>query len=130
MCDYKYLWFDCFKLVVGSNLEKTIQQIMDMGGGSWDRDTGIPEVVEIFMSIGPYPINQTTKIGGATARAVFGVHNSSPLNMFPKEIICGVGAGIGLLDFLRNNLQPVLLELGKQNLSLLRLISEHHVEFL
>ncbi|KAG5111139.1 hypothetical protein JHK82_040362 [Glycine max] len=25
--------------------------------------------------------------------------------MFPKEIICGVGAGIGLLDFLRNNLQ-------------------------
>jgi len=39
------------------------------------------------MSIGPYPINQTTKIGGATARAVFGVHNSSPLNMFPKAIL-------------------------------------------
>ncbi|KAG5111140.1 hypothetical protein JHK82_040363 [Glycine max] len=38
-CDYKYLWSDCFKLVVGSNLEKTIQQIMDMGGGSWDKDT-------------------------------------------------------------------------------------------
>lgn len=27
-------------LVAGSsNIEQTIQQIMDMGGGSWDRDT-------------------------------------------------------------------------------------------
>ncbi|XP_021755143.1 ubiquitin receptor RAD23d-like [Chenopodium quinoa] len=26
-------------LVAGSNLESTIQQILDMGGGSWDRDT-------------------------------------------------------------------------------------------
>lgn len=26
-------------LVAGSNLEQTIQQIIDMGGGSWDRDT-------------------------------------------------------------------------------------------
>jgi len=26
-------------LVAGSNLEGTIQQIIDMGGGSWDRDT-------------------------------------------------------------------------------------------
>ena len=26
-------------LVAGSNLEQTIQHIMDMGGGSWDRDT-------------------------------------------------------------------------------------------
>ena len=26
-------------LVAGSNLEQTIQQIMDMGGGNWDRDT-------------------------------------------------------------------------------------------
>jgi hypothetical protein len=26
-------------LVAGNNLEQTIQQIMDMGGGSWDRDT-------------------------------------------------------------------------------------------
>ncbi|KAL4358147.1 hypothetical protein AHAS_Ahas09G0257600 [Arachis hypogaea] len=28
-------------LVAGSNLEGTIQQILDMGGGSWDRDTVI-----------------------------------------------------------------------------------------
>lgn len=26
-------------LVAGSNLEETIQQILDMGGGTWDRDT-------------------------------------------------------------------------------------------
>lgn len=26
-------------LVAGGNLESTIQQILDMGGGSWDRDT-------------------------------------------------------------------------------------------
>jgi len=26
-------------LVAGSHLEGTIQQIIDMGGGSWDRDT-------------------------------------------------------------------------------------------
>lgn len=26
-------------LVAGSNLEATVQQILDMGGGSWDRDT-------------------------------------------------------------------------------------------
>lgn len=26
-------------LVAGSNLEGMIQQILDMGGGSWDRDT-------------------------------------------------------------------------------------------
>lgn len=26
-------------LVAGNNLEESIQQIMDMGGGTWDRDT-------------------------------------------------------------------------------------------
>jgi UV excision repair protein RAD23 len=28
-------------LLAGSNLESTIQQILEMGGGSWDRDTVI-----------------------------------------------------------------------------------------
>lgn len=28
-------------LIAGSNLETTIQQILEMGGGSWDRDTVI-----------------------------------------------------------------------------------------
>lgn len=26
-------------LVAGTTLESTVQQILDMGGGSWDRDT-------------------------------------------------------------------------------------------
>ncbi|CAJ1954949.1 unnamed protein product [Sphenostylis stenocarpa] len=154
-------------LVAGSNLEQTIQQIMDMGGGSWDRDTvsralraaynnperavdylysGIPEAAEIAVPAAPYPISQTTETGGVNAGAIPGVPNSSPLNMFPQETISGVGAGIGSLDFLRNNpqfqalrtmvqsnpqiLQPVLQELGKQNPGLLRLIQEHNAEFL
>lgn len=154
-------------LVAGSNLEQTIQQIMDMGGGSWDRDTvsralraaynnperavdylysGIPEATEIAAPAAAYPISQPTETGGVTAGAVSGVPNSSPLNMFPQESISGTGAGIGSLDFLRNNpqfqalrsmvqsnpqiLQPVLQELGKQNPNLLRLIQEHNAEFL
>ncbi|KOM44673.1 hypothetical protein LR48_Vigan05g227800 [Vigna angularis] len=154
-------------LVAGSNLEQTIQQIIDMGGGSWDRDTvsralraaynnperavdylysGIPEAAEIAVPAAPYPNSQTTETDGVTAGAVPGVPNSSPLNMFPQEAISGVGAGIGSLDFLRNNpqfqalrsmvqsnpqiLQPVLQELGKQNPGLLRVIQENHAEFL
>ncbi|RDX67269.1 Ubiquitin receptor RAD23b, partial [Mucuna pruriens] len=154
-------------LVAGSNLEQTIQQIMDMGGGSWDRDTvsralraaynnperavdylysGIPEAAEVAVPAAAYPVSQTTERGGLAAGAVPGVPNSSPLNMFPQETISGAGAGIGSLDFLRNNpqfqalrsmvqsnpqiLQPVLQELGKQNPNLLRLIQEHNAEFL
>ncbi|XP_027341068.1 ubiquitin receptor RAD23b-like [Abrus precatorius] len=154
-------------LVAGSNLEQTIQQIMDMGGGSWDRDTvsralraaynnperavdylysGIPEAAEVSVPAAPYPNSQSIETGGVTGGAVPGAPNSSPLNMFPQETISGAGAGIGSLDFLRNNpqfqalrsmvqsnpqiLQPVLQELGKQNPSLLRLIQEHHAEFL
>ncbi|XP_019447638.1 PREDICTED: ubiquitin receptor RAD23b-like [Lupinus angustifolius] len=154
-------------LVAGGNLEQTIQEIMDMGGGNWDRDTvsralraaynnperavdylysGIPEAAEVAVPAPHFPSSQTTETGGVTAGAVPGVPNSSPLNMFPQEAISGGGAGIGSLDFLRNNpqfqalrsmvqsnpqiLQPVLQELGKQNPSLLRLIQEHHAEFL
>ncbi|KAI4355867.1 hypothetical protein L6164_004598 [Bauhinia variegata] len=156
-------------LVAGSNLEQTIQQIMDMGGGSWDRETvtralraaynnperavdylysGIPEAAEVAVPVAHYPSSQNAEIGGPTAGAVSGGPNSSPLNMFPQETISGTGAGAGLgsLDFLRNNpqfqalrsmvqsnpqiLQPVLQELGKQNPHLLRLIQEHHAEFL
>ncbi|KAF5957233.1 hypothetical protein HYC85_004458 [Camellia sinensis] len=137
-------------LADGNNLEETIQQIMDIGGGNWDKETvtralraaynnperavdylysGIPEVA--------MPVNQAT-----SERAETG-----PLNLFPQETISrsGVG-GVGSLDFLRNNqqfqalrsmvhtnpqiLQPMLQELGKQNPQLLSLIQEHHAEFL
>ncbi|XP_028793961.1 ubiquitin receptor RAD23b isoform X2 [Neltuma alba] len=154
-------------LAVGGDLERTIQQIMDMGGGNWDRETviralraaynnperavdylysGIPEAAEVAMPVPHYPVSQTTETGGATAGGVSGAPNTSPLNMFPQETISGAGAGLGSLEFLRNNpqfqalrsmvhsnpqiLQPVLQELGKQNPHLLRLIQEHHAEFL
>uniref|UniRef100_A0A5B7A2N1 Ubiquitin receptor RAD23 n=1 Tax=Davidia involucrata TaxID=16924 RepID=A0A5B7A2N1_DAVIN len=161
-------------LVAGNNLEQTVQQIMDMGGGIWDKDTvtralraaynnperavdylysGIPEAAEVAVPA-HFPANQATsgvntrtETGAASAAPVSGAPNSSPLNLFPQETLSGAsGGGLGSLDFLRNNqqflalrsmvqanpqiLQPMLQELGKQNPQLLRLIQEHHAEFL
>ncbi|KAJ1429246.1 XPC-binding domain [Sesbania bispinosa] len=113
-------------LVAGSNLEQTIQQIMDMGAGNWDRDTvshalraaynnperaidylysGIPEAAEVAVPVPQYPDSLTTETAGISAGAVPGAPNSSPLNMFPQETISGTGAGLGSLDFLRSNPQ-------------------------
>lgn len=54
-------------LLAGSNLESSIQQILEMGGGSWDRDTVIralraaynnPErAVEYLYSVSLHPQN-------------------------------------------------------------------------
>ncbi|KAA3479146.1 ubiquitin receptor RAD23b-like [Gossypium australe] len=155
-------------LVAGNNLEQTIQQLMDMGGGNWDKETvtralraaynnperavdylysGIPESAEVAVPVARFSTSQTTETGAAPAAPVSGAPNSSPLNMFPQETLSGAAAGgDGSLDFLRNNqqfqalrsmvqsnpqiLQPMLQELGKQNPQLLRLIQEHHAEFL
>ncbi|XP_015895792.2 ubiquitin receptor RAD23b [Ziziphus jujuba] len=159
-------------LVAGNNLEQTIQQIMDMGGGNWDRDTvtralraaynnperavdylysGIPEAAEVAVPVARFPEGQAAETGVNTAVPTSGAPNSAPLNMFPQETLAGAGAGagaggLGSLDFLRTNpqfqalramvqanpqiLQPMLQELGKQNPNLLRLIQEHHTEFL
>ncbi|KAB2060916.1 hypothetical protein ES319_A10G052100v1 [Gossypium barbadense] len=155
-------------LVAGNNLEQTIQQLMDMGGGNWDKETvtralraaynnperavdylysGIPESAEVAVPVAHFSISQTTETGAAPAAPVSGAPNSSPLNMFPQETLSGAAAGgDGSLDFLQNNqqfqalrsmvqsnpqiLQPMLQELGKQNPQLLRLIQEHHAEFL
>ncbi|XP_057966898.1 ubiquitin receptor RAD23b-like isoform X2 [Malania oleifera] len=162
-------------LVAGNNLEQTIQQIMDIGGGNWDKETvtralraaynnperavdylysGIPEAAEVSVPVARFPANQgtagvnpATETGAAAAAPVSGAPNSSPLNMFPQETLSAAsGGGLGSLDFLRNNpqfqalrsmvqanpqiLQPMLQELGKQNPQLLRLIQDHHAEFL
>ncbi|XP_050384235.1 ubiquitin receptor RAD23b-like [Argentina anserina] len=151
-----------------SNFDQTIQQIMDMGGGTWDRETvtralraaynnperavdylysSIPETAEVPVPVAHFPASQATETGIGNATPVSGAPNSAPLNMFPQEALSGAGAGaLGSLDFLRNNhqfqtlrsmvqanpqiLQPMLQELGKQNPQLLRLIQEHHAEFL
>ncbi|CAA3000546.1 ubiquitin receptor RAD23b-like [Olea europaea subsp. europaea] len=184
-------------LVANNNLEQTIQQIMDMGGGSWDKETvrralqaaynnperavdylysGIPESAEVAMPVAQTAVDSVAAPGAAGAAPVSAGPNSSPLNLFPQvchdvmvahktcnssfpcvmlsvpktfqEALSGTGAaaGLGSLDFLRNNqqfqalrsmvqanpqiLQPMLQELGKQNPQLLRLIQEHNQEFL
>ncbi|KAG6424412.1 hypothetical protein SASPL_114830 [Salvia splendens] len=146
-------------LVASDNLDQTIQQLIDMGGGSWDKETvrralraaynnaeravdylysGIPETAEVDVPLAQPLVDSMV----GTGSPALGGPNSSPLNLFPQETISGAGS----LGFLRNNqqfqalrslvqanpqiLQPMLQELGKQNPSLLRLIQENHQEFL
>lgn len=109
-------------LVSGDNTEAMVQQLMDMGGGSWDKDTvqralraaynnperavdylysGIPTTVAAEAQV---PVS--AGIAAANANAT-GVPNSAPLNLFPQVTpgLVGTGAGAGSLDFLRNNQQ-------------------------
>nr|VDD42617.1 unnamed protein product [Brassica oleracea] len=151
-------------LVSGSSVEQRVQQIMEMGGGSWDEETvllalraayynteravdylysGIPESEEA-------PLTNISGVGSGAEQAApppaSGGPNASPLDLFPQEAVSAAGAGdLGTLEFLRSNdqfqqlrsmvnsnpqiLQPMLLELGKQNPQLLRLIQENQAEF-
>ncbi|KAF6137867.1 hypothetical protein GIB67_013996 [Kingdonia uniflora] len=125
-------------LLPSDNLEPIIQQLMDMGGGSWDKETvtralraaynnperavdylysGIPEAAEVAVSVPNFASNQesgeaipTTESGIVSNVPLSGGPNSSPLNMFPQEALnTGVGGGDGSLDFLRNNQQVFFL---------------------
>ncbi|KAG8490507.1 hypothetical protein CXB51_016042 [Gossypium anomalum] len=130
-------------LVAGSNLEQTIQQLMDMGGGNWDKETvtralraaynnperavdylysGIPESAEVAVPVAHFPTNQTTETGAASIAPVSGAPNSSPLNMFPQETLSGAAAGgPESLDFLRNNQQfQVLRSMVQSNPQILQ----------
>ncbi|KAL3844870.1 hypothetical protein ACJIZ3_002273 [Penstemon smallii] len=116
-------------LVAGTNLESTVQEILDMGGGSWDRDTvvralraafnnperaveylysGIPEQAEIppvaQPPVGGQPVNPPTQ---ATQPAVTSTGpNANPLDLFPQGLPnLGSNASAGTLDFLRNSPQ-------------------------
>ncbi|PKA49416.1 Putative DNA repair protein RAD23-1 [Apostasia shenzhenica] len=163
-------------LVAGSNIEPMVQQLLDMGGGTWDRETvlralhaaynnperaveylysGIPPSAEVAVPVAHAPTTQASELGVEIPRTntdglrpPSSLPNAAPLDMFPQGNpgLGGVGAGTGSLDFLRNNeqfqalramvqanpqiLQPMLQELNKQNPQLLRLIQEHHAEFL
>ncbi|KAG2714973.1 hypothetical protein I3760_03G054300 [Carya illinoinensis] len=116
-------------LVAGNNLEATIQQILDMGGGSWDRDTvvralraafnnperaveylysGIPEQAEAP------PVAQVPTSGQAVnppaqstqPAAPTSGPNANPLDLFPQGLpAMGSNTGAGTLDFLRNSQQ-------------------------
>ncbi|OAY60403.1 ubiquitin receptor RAD23c [Manihot esculenta] len=117
-------------LVAGSNLEATIQQILDMGGGSWDHETvvralraaynnperaveylysGIPEQAEV------QPVARVPASGQATNPPAQGEQpavptsagpNANPLDLFPQGLpSMGSNASAGTLDFLRNSQQ-------------------------
>ncbi|KAL3824081.1 hypothetical protein ACJIZ3_020110 [Penstemon smallii] len=156
-------------LVAGNNLEGAIQQILDMGGGTWDRDTvvralraaynnperaveylysGIPASAEAPPTSGSVPIGQAANLPAQPAPVPSTGPNANPLDLFPQGMpSMGANAGgANTLDFLRTSpqfqalramvqanpqiLQPMLLELGKQNPQLVRLIQEHQADFL
>ncbi|KAI4965847.1 hypothetical protein ZWY2020_048007 [Hordeum vulgare] len=111
-------------LLSGSNPDTMINQIMDMGGGSWDRDkvqralraaynnperainylyTGIPVTAEVAVR-GWSRANTTDAAPGETGLS--GIPNPAPLDLFPQGASHAGGAGGGgSLDFLRNNQQ-------------------------
>ncbi|KAJ0989851.1 hypothetical protein J5N97_008207 [Dioscorea zingiberensis] len=122
-------------LVAGNNLDQIINQLMDMGGGTWDRDTvlralraaynnperaveylynGIPASAEVAVPVARVPSSQTTsQVANPTGTAAAGASppsgapNSSPFNMFPQQETPNLGGGAegGSLDFLRHNQQ-------------------------
>ncbi|XP_073060585.1 ubiquitin receptor RAD23d-like isoform X1 [Primulina eburnea] len=116
-------------LVAGSNLEGTVQHILDMGGGSWDKDTvvralraafnnperaveylysGIPEQAELApaaqLPAGELPVNPSAQAMQPTVPS--GGPNANPLDLFPQGLPnMGSNAGTGSVDFLRNSQQ-------------------------
>ncbi|XP_060182693.1 ubiquitin receptor RAD23c-like [Lycium barbarum] len=122
-------------LVAGNNLDGAIQQILDMGGGTWDRETvvralraafnnperaveylysGIPEAAEVPPVAGSPPSVQAGNQPAAQpepaaqpAPVPAGGPNADPLNLFPQGLpsVGSNTAGANTLDFLRNSQQ-------------------------
>ncbi|XP_022150605.1 ubiquitin receptor RAD23d-like [Momordica charantia] len=118
-------------LVAGSNLEETIQQILLMGGGTWDRDTvvralraafnnperavdylysGIPEQTEVPPAAQIPSTVQATNPSAQPAQPASVPPtgpNANPLDLFPQGVpnLASGAVGSGSLDFLRNSPQ-------------------------
>ncbi|KAI9387126.1 hypothetical protein POPTR_010G126200v4 [Populus trichocarpa] len=120
-------------LVAGNNLEGAVQQILDMGGGSWDRDTvvralraaynnperaveylytGIPEQAEA-PPVAQVPVSEQAPAAQPRQQPAqpttvpAGGPNANPLDLFPQGLP-NIGSGAaeaGTLDFLRNSQQ-------------------------
>uniref|UniRef100_A0A0E0M115 Ubiquitin receptor RAD23 n=1 Tax=Oryza punctata TaxID=4537 RepID=A0A0E0M115_ORYPU len=135
-------------LVAGSNLEATIQSILEMGGGIWDRDmvlralraafnnperaveylySGVPEQMDIpapppsIQLANPAQASQTTQ--PAAPSILSSGPNASPLDLFPQALpnASTDAAGPGNLDALRNNAQfRTLLSLVQANPQILQ----------
>lgn len=117
-------------LVAGSNLEGTVQSILEMGGGAWDRDTVVhalraafnnPERAVEYLYTGvpeqeaPAPAQEPPALGqqgdpvqapqSQQAVASSGP-NANPLDLFPQVLPnASANAAGGNLDVLRNNSQ-------------------------
>ncbi|WVZ64909.1 hypothetical protein U9M48_014356 [Paspalum notatum var. saurae] len=115
-------------LVAGSNLEGTIQSILEMGGGTWNRDTvlralraafnnperaveylysGIPEQMEVPVPPpSSQPANPVQAAQPAQAAVPSSGPNANPLDLFPQALPnASANTGAGNLDVLRNNAQ-------------------------
>ncbi|XP_077230639.1 ubiquitin receptor RAD23d-like isoform X1 [Tasmannia lanceolata] len=119
-------------LVAGNNFEDAIQHILDIGGGSWDRDTvvralraafnnperaveylysGIPEQAEVPPVARAPPTGQAVNPPAQALQSVQPAAppsgpNANPLDLFPQGLPnVGSNAGAGTLDFLRNSPQ-------------------------
>lgn len=120
-------------LVAGNSLEQTVQHILDIGGGNWDRDTvvralraafnnperaveylysGIPEQAAAPpVARSPTGEQEATSLPVEAPQAVqtsvpSAGPNANPLNLFPQGLpSVGSNAGAGSLDFLRNSPQ-------------------------
>ncbi|PIA39711.1 hypothetical protein AQUCO_02600276v1 [Aquilegia coerulea] len=118
-------------LVAGNNMEGAIQQILDIGGGTWDRDTvvralraafnnperaveylysGIPEQAEVQPAIRPPASGQAAIPAPAQApqpAVPSSGPNANPLDLFPQGLpnMGSNAGGAGTLDFLRNSQQ-------------------------
>ncbi|XP_039808408.1 ubiquitin receptor RAD23b-like isoform X2 [Panicum virgatum] len=125
-------------LLSGSNIDTMINQLMEMGGGSWDRDkvqralraaynsperaveylySGIPVTAEVAVPVGVQGGNTTDQPPTGEADLA-GIPNSAPLNLFPQG---GSNAGGGPLEFLRNNQQfQALREMVQTNPQILQ----------
>ncbi|XP_059453630.1 ubiquitin receptor RAD23c-like isoform X1 [Corylus avellana] len=122
-------------LLAGNNLEGAIQQILDMGGGTWDRDivvralraafnnperaveylySGIPEQAEVppvaRVPASGSPANAPAQPPQPAQPAAVPSSgpNANPLDLFPQGLPnmgSGAAAGASTLDFLRNSQQ-------------------------
>ncbi|XP_015066493.1 ubiquitin receptor RAD23d isoform X2 [Solanum pennellii] len=114
-------------LVAGSTLETTVQQILDMGGGSWERDTvvralraaynnperaieylysGIPEQAEIPPAAPASGQAVNPPVQASQPAVPSSGPNANPLDLFPQGLPnVGSNAAAGNLDFLSNSPQ-------------------------
>jgi UV excision repair protein RAD23 len=134
-------------LVASGNLESTIQSILEMGGGAWDRDTvtralraafnnperaveylysGVPEQQEAPAAAVPpasgQPVNPVQAPQSARPAVPSSGPNANPLNLFPQSLPnASSNDGGGNLDALRNNPQfQSLLSLVQANPQILQ----------